>query len=68
MSGKPLCPLKFTNPRPAEAIDWSCEENQCAWWSKGGERCAIVTISMGLWAILETIKDKGTENDTKKGH
>ncbi|MBV6343377.1 hypothetical protein [Candidatus Magnetobacterium casense] len=56
--------MKFNNTRPPETIDWACERDGCAWWSKGGERCAIVTIAMGVWATLDTIKGN---NHSKKG-
>jgi len=56
MADNVLCPMKFTNPRPPEAVDWTCEREGCALWSKGSERCAFVTASMALWALVEALK------------
>ena len=52
----PLCPLKFANTRPADMVDWNCEREGCAWWSKGRERCAPVAATMALWALVEALK------------
>lgn len=53
-----LCPMKFGDAIHPEAIDWDCERERCAWWSKGGERCGLLTLSMSLWAIVDILKDK----------
>lgn len=60
-----LCPLKFANARPPESIDWNCEQDHCEWWSKGRERCALVTNMMALWALIEYLKGTGTMIEPK---
>jgi len=68
MSNAILCPMKFSdaaNPRLVSnpgVIDWTCEREKCAWWSKGGERCVLVTLSMGLWALSDNMKDSKANN------
>ena len=62
MTDKLLCPLKFANPRPADSIDWNCEHENCAWWSKSKEKCALVMLAMGLWATLDAVKEKVDNN------
>lgn len=59
-----LCPMKFTNARPPESVDWTCERDQCEWWSKGLERCVLVTSGMALWAIAEQLKERPPDTTT----
>jgi len=51
-----LCPMKFANAHPPEMVDWNCEFEGCAWWSKGRERCAPVAATMALWALVDALK------------
>lgn len=44
MAVNTICPLKFNANTEVVAHGYLCEMDECAWWDKEVEKCAVVTL------------------------
>ncbi|MBA7601980.1 hypothetical protein ES703_09065 [subsurface metagenome] len=55
------CPLRTTTthyPDEQVGIDtWACIKEECAWWEKGTERCAILELNEMLAGIVGVLAE-----------
>ncbi|MBA7707090.1 hypothetical protein ES703_115955 [subsurface metagenome] len=39
------------------AYGTACIKEDCAWWDKDQEQCAVMLISTGLWVISQELRE-----------
>lgn len=52
MEGTKFCPVAKAD----------CRKEQCAWWDKYIEECAVLSMSFALWADVDEDEDEDEEN------
>lgn len=52
MEGTKFCPVAKAD----------CRKEQCAWWDKYIEECAVLSMSFALWADVDEDEEDGEED------
>lgn len=52
MEGTKFCPVAKAD----------CRKEQCAWWDKYIEECAVLSMSFALWADVDEDEDEDEED------
>lgn len=56
MEGTKFCPVAKAD----------CRKEQCAWWDKYINECAVLSAMFALWADVDEDKDEEDEDEGKK--
>ena len=73
-----LCPMKIVNSTmQGETLAKKCEKEECAWWDKNQEECAVLILGwsnnyisgrvVDLIELLMEKQDKGAGGKSKDG-
>ncbi|MFA4885187.1 MAG: hypothetical protein WC601_05360 [Desulfotomaculaceae bacterium] len=57
MEGTKFCPVAKTD----------CRKEQCAWWDKYMNECAVLSIMLALWADVDEDEDEDEDDEDEEG-
>ena len=57
-----ICPMRgiYSENKETGAITfYKCEREECAWWDNNSDKCAVLSISMGMPPMADVIASGG---------